>query len=344
MHTTKLVCVILLLTVATLLIAGCGAAKTSTPAPVPTSPVPTSPVKPTPQILGTAQQSKNPQASTELAMTYVKRQPGALLARVNGAEIHWEEFEVMLRQSLFTINSQHDIDWADGAMQQRLTHVQNDVLKQAADQVLLRQIAQQKGVSVDPAQIQAQVEGEKASILNSGRYADWDAFLSANGLTDETFQSTIADTLLLNALLAAQQVDTQAEQVHLRHIVVARQEEAANIVSKLKAGEDFAALAAQYSLDTETKNDGGDLGWFIPENIITDLKDAALSLPPGGFSDPIPTRGGYAVVQVVERGLHELEPTVQRQRQQQALAALLDTVRAEAQIEYLVDFTATPAP
>jgi hypothetical protein len=47
---------------------------------------------------------------------------------------------------------------------------------------------------------------------------------------------------------------------------------------------------------------------------------------------------------VVERGLHELEPTDLKQRQQEALQAQLEVERGAATIEYLVDFTATPAP
>ncbi len=328
---------LLLLVTVALLATGCGATVTPTPATQPTSPAlpPAQAVQPT---------TVSPAAKIEEALKHIRRMEGAVLARVNGQEITWDDYEATLRQSLFGISQQYDINWADPAMQQRLRQLQNDVLKQAADRVLLRQLAEKQGIAVDQAQLQAAVDEQKSGIMGSGRYANWNAFLEANGLTDRTFEQLIADTLLLNALLAAQQVDPLAEQIHIRHIVVTDQAVVDEVVAKLKAGGDFAALAAEYSADTETKNNAGDLGWFTPETIISELKEAALSLPLGGISDPIRTRAGYTIIQVVERGPHELEATVLKERQQQSLQAQLEVERGAAVIEYLVDFTVTPTP
>ena len=323
-----------LLVAVSLLASGCGA--TATPAlltqPTNPAPLPSQTVQPT---------AVSPAAKIEEALSHIRRMEGAVLARVNGQEIAWDEYEATLRQSLYGLSQQYDIDWADPAMQQRLWQLQNDALKQAADRVLLRQLAAKRGIALDQAQLQATIDKEKSGIMTSGRYADWAAFLAANGLTDSTFEQMIADTLLLNALLAVQQVDTQAEQIHIRHIVVTDAALAGEIVAKLKAGSDFSALAAEYSIDAETKENGGDLGWFVPDSIISELQDAALSLPLGGFSDPIRTRGGYAIIQVVERGSHQLEAADLRQRQQQALLAQLEAERAAAAIDYLVDFAAS---
>src|SRR5690606_12682980 len=54
----------------------------------------------------------------------------------------------------------------------------------------------------------------------------------------------------------------QEEQVKARHILVATEKEAQEIKDKLAKGEDFAALAKEYSLDDSTKNNGGQLGFF----------------------------------------------------------------------------------
>jgi len=328
---------LLLLVTVALLASGCGATATPAPTVQPTgpAPVPSQAVQPT---------AASPAAKIEEALKHVRRMEGAVLARVNGQEITWDDYESTLRQSLFSISQQYEINWADPAMQQRLLQLQNDVLEQAADRVLLRQMAEKQGIAVDQAQLQATIDKEKSGIMGSGRYADWNAFLEANGLTDSTFEQLIADTQLISALLAAQEVDPLAEQVHLRHIVVTDQALVDEVVTKLKAGTDFREVAAEYSVDTETKDNGGDLGWFTPETIISELKEAALSLPIGGFSDPIRTRAGYTIIQVVERGPHELEATVLKQRQQQALQAQLEAEKSAAVIEYLVDFTATPAP
>ena len=327
---------LLLLVTVALLASGCGATATPAPTVQPTgpAPVPSQAVQPT---------AASPAAKIEEALKHVRRMEGAVLARVNGQEITWDDYESTLRQSLFSISQQYEINWADPAMQQRLLQLQNDVLEQAADRVLLRQMAEKQGIAVDQAQLQATIDKEKSGIMSSGRYADWNAFLEANGLTDSTFEQLIADTQLISTLLAAQEVDPLAEQVHLRHIVVTDQAVVDEVVAKLKASTDFREVAAEYSVDTETKDNGGDLGWFTPETIISELKEAALSLPIGGFSDPIRTRAGYTIIQVVERGPHELEATDLKQRQQQSLQAELEVERGTADIEYLVHF-ATPTP
>jgi len=324
MNRTSHTLLLLLVTIA-LLASGCGATATPVPTVQPTSPAPL----PSPAVQPTA---VSPTAKIEEALKHIRRMEGAVLARVNGQEITWDDYESTLRQSLFSISQQYDIDWADPAMQQRLLQLQNDVLEQAADRILLRQLAEKQGIVVDPAQLQENIDKEKSGIINSGRYAGWDAFLEANGLTDATFEQLIADTLLITALLAAQDVDPLAEQIHIRHIVVTDQALVDEIVTKLEAAGVCIALAAEYSVDTETKDNGGDLGWFVPESIISELKEAALSLPLGGFSDPIRTRAGYTIIQVVERGPHQLEATVLKQRQQQALQAQLEVEKGTAVI------------
>ena len=348
MNSRKRLALYVLLALTVSLASGCGTTPTAFPTAATALPAAATGSTPSGPLIATAGpglQANSPQARTELAMSLVERpEAGTILARVNGTDISWEEYEPLLRQGLYNINSTKDVNWADAAMQQKLKQLQNDVLKQAADRLLLREMAQAQGISAGEEQVQAQVDSEKETILSSGRYADWNAFLQDNGMTEKTFRDMITDTLLVNKLAAAQQVETQAEQVHLRHIGVADEQTANAVEAKLKAGHDFGALVNQYSIDEQTKGTGGDLGWFLPEAVTPEFRDAALSLPVGAFSEPIPTQLGYTIVQVMERGMHELEPVILRQRQQQALLAALEQVRAQATIEYLVDFLATQAP
>jgi foldase protein PrsA len=191
---------------------------------------------------------------------------------------------------------------------------------------------------VSEEQMKAQVEHETANILNSGQYADWDTFLEKNGLTQETFEQVIHETLLFNALLTELEVDDQGEQIHIAHIVVDDESTAQEVFDKLQAGEDFSILAAQYSIDEETKDSGGDLGWFTQEIMAPAIGQAAFSTEPGQFSSPVPTEHGYSIIRVLEREMRELEPRLLRQRQQEALIILLEQTKAEAVVEYLVDF------
>lgn len=68
------------------------------------------------------------------------------------------------------------------------------------------------------------------------------------------------------------------------------------VLAKAKAGEDFAALANQYS-DLENKN-GGELGWMSEHEMELDYRKPLFALAKGGVSEPVPGPGGYYIYKV----------------------------------------------
>ncbi|HEX4915742.1 MAG TPA: peptidylprolyl isomerase [Vicinamibacterales bacterium] len=89
-------------------------------------------------------------------------------------------------------------------------------------------------------------------------------------------------------------------QVKARHIVVKTPDEAHSIIKRLRGGADFAAVAAEVSLEAATRAKGGDLGW-VPRGVMTKpFEDAIFALAVGQISDPIETPYGVHVVKVEE--------------------------------------------
>lgn len=98
------------------------------------------------------------------------------------------------------------------------------------------------------------------------------------------------------------EVPLTADQVHAQQILVMTQEEADAVVARLKAGEEWAALAAELSQDSATKDASGDLGWF-PKGSKGDTFDEAVF---AAEADPTNTLiveddSGWHVVRVLER-------------------------------------------
>lgn len=94
---------------------------------------------------------------------------------------------------------------------------------------------------------------------------------------------------------------------HVRGILTASQHDAEEVRAKIIAGEDFATLAKDYSLDSASAANDGDFGWTEESAIrnrtvlgaVQDLESGAVSQPKGDTS--VQTKGGYWLVKAVDR-------------------------------------------
>lgn len=90
------------------------------------------------------------------------------------------------------------------------------------------------------------------------------------------------------------------EEVKARHILVATQGEAETVIKRLEKGEGFAALAGELSLGPSASR-GGDLGYFLAEEMVQPFSDAAFALQPGELSAPVETEFGWHVIRLEDR-------------------------------------------
>jgi len=93
---------------------------------------------------------------------------------------------------------------------------------------------------------------------------------------------------------------------HARGILLGSRREAEEIRAKLEAGEDFAALAGEYSQDAGSKDMDGDLGWLQKEVGNKLVNEIAFQLEIGVLSEPIrdkivQTQGGYWVIKIIDK-------------------------------------------
>ena len=74
-----------------------------------------------------------------------------------------------------------------------------------------------------------------------------------------------------------------------------------SIYKRLKAGQDFATLAATYSNDTGSARDGGSLGWVTPGMMVPEFDAVVFSAPVGTVQGPVKTQFGYHLLEVTTR-------------------------------------------
>jgi len=136
---------------------------------------------------------------------------------------------------------------------------------------------------------------------------------------------------------------TIPEQIHARHILVRTEEEALDILKQLKRKKaDFAALAAQYSLDDSNKSRGGDLNWFPRGVMVPEFEKAAFALKePGELSPPVHTHFGWHIIELLgkrpasRRDLEGAREEIIQVLKEQALTRWIDEVVHEADAEIL---------
>lgn len=85
--------------------------------------------------------------------------------------------------------------------------------------------------------------------------------------------------------------------IKARHILVADEATANEVKQKLDAGGNFEELAKQYSKDTATAQNGGDLGWFGTGKMDPDFEKAAFALKVNDISAPVKSQYGYHIIQ-----------------------------------------------
>ena len=90
------------------------------------------------------------------------------------------------------------------------------------------------------------------------------------------------------------------EEVQARHILVATQGEAETVIKRLEKGEGFAALAGELSLGPSASR-GGNLDYFLAEEMVQAFSDAAFALQPGELSAPVETEFGWHVIRLEDR-------------------------------------------
>ena len=155
-------------------------------------------------------------------------------------------------------------------------------------------------------------------------------------------------------VLAKAQVgaDATVTQTQVRHILLLNDPkrttaqavaQLAEFKRRLQAGTaDFAGLARDNSQDASAK-EGGDLGWSRPGQFVPEFEEAMDRLAPGQISDPVVSRFGVHLIQVVGRREAKLTQTEQREaaraalrekRVEEAFTTWVQEVRARAYVEY----------
>ncbi|BCJ89718.1 peptidylprolyl isomerase [Terrihabitans soli] len=165
------------------------------------------------------------------------------------------------------------------------------------------------------------------------------------GVTEEAVKKVFDDTI---------KEMKPEEEIRARHILVETEEEAKKVADRIKAGEDFAAIAKEVSKDPGSGAEGGDLGYFAKGNMVPEFGEAAEKLEVGKVSDPVKSQYGWHIIKVEDKRTKplpkfedvraQIEEYVSRRAQQEAVKKLLDAAKIERVGAPVKKLEETPAP
>ncbi len=129
-------------------------------------------------------------------------------------------------------------------------------------------------------------------------------------------------------------------ELRLRQLLVREEPTARLLHDRIRGGDKMAALAADYSIDPDTRNEGGLGGWSPEGGLLAPIAQAVKGLGPGQLVPaPVRTASGWHVVQVdevrpyVAPPLIQVRPQVRQAIAQRVLQQRLEVMRREAKVE-----------
>ncbi len=175
--------------------------------------------------------------------------------------------------------------------------------------------------------------------------------IQARLVPEETFvASTEPERVRARQILIAVNPPVEATTEQIDAAFAAALPAAQEIVAQLRAGADFATLAAERSDDPGSRENGGEIGSFdrngFADNGATyppELVQAAFALPVNQISDPIRTQFGWHILEVTDQTIPSKEDQLQKARTE-AFDSWIAEQRAAADVRRFPEPTPTPTP
>ncbi|QFY43584.1 peptidylprolyl isomerase [Candidatus Methylospira mobilis] len=203
------------------------------------------------------------------------------------------------------------------------------IAEELVSRELLKQEAEKNGLLKDP-KLAAEVDNATRIALSQ---IDAQNFVKNVVISDDEAKQEYTQRIQA----------TQTREYKARHILVASEADAKSIIEKLEKGAKFDELAKKLSKDPGSKTNGGDLGWFGPQQMVPAFSEAVVALADGATTkQPVQTQFGWHVIQ--REASREQEPApfdqvkdqlknmMQAQKLQQHLAELRKAATVEIRL------------
>ena len=311
-------------------------------------------------------EAKEAQSAPAKQESTARKSPDDIVVKVNGAAITRGEVDramkVLLSQRQMTVD-------------QLPPEVRTQAEDATVEQLISAELLYQAGKKVESKDLDKQVEEKIAqSRAKFAKPEEFAAALKSADLNEAELKILTLKDLVINNYIEKEIADKvtitdadtkkfyddnqdkfkQSESVRASHILCGvdskaspeekqkAKEKAEALLKRVKAGEDFAAIAKSDSTCPSSKQ-GGDLGFFGRGQMVKPFEDAAFALKPGEISGVVETQFGYHIIKLTDKKAAEtlkyedvkgkISEYLKNQKIQKGIEALLKELRSKAKIE-----------
>jgi parvulin-like peptidyl-prolyl isomerase len=258
-----------------------------------------------------------------------------VVATVDGSRVLADEVQLVLAERKFTGEDE----------------ASSPALDEAIERTLMRREAERLGVRADEAVVTQRLDELESTY---GGAAALDAALGRVGLGRTQLRRSVTDGVLRESLRDAKFSRTRATprdvssfyrrnlrrlftnpaSVHLGAIQVRTERVAENALGLLREGRPFSQVAGQLSMDPESRDNGGDLGWVMTSSLPPALRKAVVASKRGVIMKPVGGGNAWYVLNVLGRRPERVTPL---ERIRSRLAAELTRVERSKALERWLD-------
>lgn len=160
-------------------------------------------------------------------------------------------------------------------------------------------------------------------------------------VTERVLREAVTEENILRLYNEQAVLANRGNEVRARHIVVANEKKAKEVMASLEEGGDFGDLALIHSLDKSSKDKGGDLGWITRDRLATDLTQVLFSTETGERTEIFKTDAGWHIADVTQRrapqgqDYESVKPKIRSFLIYEAIDGLINQLRNDTDIEML---------
>lgn len=244
---------------------------------------------------------------------------GGTAATVNGVEIPEDDVTLEVQAIRERMGLSDDQAWGEWMAENGFTPetIREQVIDGLVSEELVRQISKDKEIVVDSAEVEGYVDDMRSRYDTEEQ---WQNALEQAGLTEEEYRENIELSLMSNRLMetvatdsepAAEDMLTYAQMFaasydgakRSSHILFDSGDEATaqEVLEKINSGAlDFAAAAQQYSKDTGSAANGGDVGWDKLTTFVDEYQSGLDNLDKGAVSGLVPSQFGIHIIKCTD--------------------------------------------